>query len=105
MNQECSKCLAPCLTCSSQFQCLSCQTGYFLPKDNSCVTSCPINITISNNSTRICDSCEETCLTCSDFVYACTSCNGTLGYFLNEGRCVDVCPAQKFPSGGICANC
>lgn len=38
-SYQCESCISPCLTCSSQSECLSCIAGYFL-EGTSCSTNC-----------------------------------------------------------------
>lgn len=63
LNNQCTACVSPCLTCTSSTACLSCVAGSYL-LGTSCGTSCPLGTYIANPTTNNCDPCSTSCLTC-----------------------------------------
>lgn len=60
---------------------------------------------VKNDVNRTCDYCSANCLTCSIFVYNCTSCNNSAGLYLDINVCVTQCSVQKFLKNNICTSC
>ncbi|EAS05887.3 hypothetical protein TTHERM_01144950 (macronuclear) [Tetrahymena thermophila SB210] len=113
---DCVSCPINCDICSSQTQCTTCQSKYYLFIDGTCVASCPTTF-VSNDSTQSCDcrpnssispgnlcacnngyidvagsclACTANCLNCASqkICKVCTS-----GYYLfPDGTCVNPCP-------------
>lgn len=106
-NQQCTPCVAPCVTCTSQSQCLSCDSSTNLYQQ-SCLTNCPAGFTAI---AQVCVSCTSPCLTCSTSQLTCTSCIKTLSppVFLNGNNCVEAanCPSGTYASLSTnkCENC
>ena len=50
---QCTSCVPPCLSCSALNTCVSCTPGNYL-SNQSCLTSCPSNVTIANNGSWTC---------------------------------------------------
>lgn len=98
----CVPCVAPCVTCTTQTACLSCNSTTFL-LGTSCVTTCTANTTVMNTATRTCDPCDPVCATCSQISSNCTSCAANTA--LHNGNCVSTCPAPLVIKNGLCANC
>lgn len=75
MNSErqCIKCSDSCLGCLSDEACFSCSAGYYLA-------------TVDESVTGKCLTCYDTCKTCSQFAYLCTSCK--TGYVLDGSKCI-----------------
>lgn len=104
LNNLCTACVSPCLTCTSDLDCLTCIQGrYLLGKE--CLVSCPANIMVANDVSRTCVSCDTNCLTCETFSYQCTSCNNTIGLYLDGTSCVTECSQNRFLKDDICSPC
>lgn len=98
----CVVCVSPCVTCTTQTACLSCITGRYLYL-TSCVTTCPVNISIGNSTSNTCDPCASVCATCVDTPTKCVSCASSAA--LHNGSCVTSCPTGMVVKDGVCVNC
>lgn len=94
INQLCTDCSYPCLTCTNTVsQCTSCylNSSLFLSEPTyQCTDNCP-TYTYPNSTTLICEACIDPCLDCTS-QYDCRSC--VEGYYLyqNASTCLDECP-------------
>ncbi|KAL4508567.1 hypothetical protein ABPG72_003871 [Tetrahymena utriculariae] len=119
----CQTCPQYCNNCSSQTVCTTCQSGYYLFIDGTCVQMCPATFVVSNvscvcrpNSTLqnntcpcnigfidvggVCQTCPQYCNNCSSQT-VCTTCQS--GYYLFfDGTCVQMCPATFVVSNVSC---
>ncbi len=74
--EQCSVTLH-CGSCSNEFQCLTCSSGYYFYQ-NLCLQNCPSPISFTNTILNTCDSCPTNCtkctgsLTVSNSTVACT---------------------------------
>lgn len=93
VSGSCSGCLYPCMNCSSNVDCLSCQDGVLY--QNRCVSVCP-DTTFLNNGSGSCDACGGQCLTCTNSATHCLTCK--TGYFLStvDNTCNLVCPTGTY---------
>jgi hypothetical protein len=98
----CVLCVNPCVTCTNQTSCLSCNSSTYL-YGTICVITCPANITVNNSATRSCDLCAAVCATCSGITSNCTSCATNAA--LNNGSCVNPCPSPLVIKNGLCVSC
>ena len=99
-DPNCNGCIGP-----SSSNCTSCATMQY---ETDCVSSCPPNTWISsynqyicvnscntteygNTTTRVCSSCDPSCLTCfGGFINNCITC--LPGYFFYLNQCFAICP-------------
>ncbi len=57
-------CIAPCKNCVDlNNKCTACNSGAFL-NSNNCIATCPTGF-YGNTSTQVCDTCDNSCLTCN----------------------------------------
>jgi proprotein convertase subtilisin/kexin type 5 len=103
----CAKCVTPCLTCSSQKECLSCAVGFFTA--NSCKGTCPAG-TFANQVTNACTVCSNTCATCTNSAANCLSCvAASANKYLLNNQCLSACPIGFFPNtvdgSSLCTLC
>lgn len=99
---KCVPCVNPCVTCTTQTSCLSCNSTTYLYL-TSCVTSCPVNISVNDSSTRKCLACDAVCATCSGTTSNCTSCASNAALY--NGNCVNPCPTPLVIKNGLCVPC
>lgn len=113
----CYACLAPCLTCISEYTCSSCSFGGLL--NGSCLSDCPYGYYLTNNN--ICSKCDAICGGCVGISNNCTECpNGKyLTKYLNQistyqltcsSSCMDGYFAssslsQCIPCSSLCLTC
>ena len=110
----CQPCHAACATCSgnTSSDCSTCATTHpfanFVSAPGECVASCtPLGKYA--DSSLVCRSCEESCLTCSGASSSdCLSCPPST--LLDSGTCVSECPldgkfADVFGSTSLCREC
>lgn len=102
---QCIKCdntTYHCNTCTDINVCLSCIATYYF-YNNTCIPSCPPDISIPNNGTWICDACSPQCATCKITINNCTSCSSSSAFY--NGSCVTSCPFPLVINSGTCAAC
>jgi len=107
-NKTCTRCISPCVTCSTSPElCLSCIDGLYL-LNATCVNGCPLLGYILEGKT--CLSCPSNCITCSNSIN-CVLCSNN--YFLLQGSCISVCPVnypivenrQCYQCESVCLTC
>jgi proprotein convertase subtilisin/kexin type 5 len=98
----CVICVGPCVTCTTQTACLSCNSTTYL-YGTSCVTSCPSLTSVNDSSSRKCLPCDSVCASCSILTSNCTSCASTAALYL--GSCVNPCPTPLVVKNGQCVAC
>jgi len=108
-TRKCEPCTNPdCLKCpTSPSVCDACipNNGTWLSL-NDCVPTCPISLKYPDNNTFVCESCHETCATCTDKgSNNCTSCSAPL--FLYDNTCISICPDTFYgdPTTRTCETC
>ncbi|KRX07476.1 Insulin-like growth factor binding protein, N-terminal [Pseudocohnilembus persalinus] len=97
--KSCQQCTSGCATCTSNSDCQSCSSGYYLA-NNSCSTTCP-NGLFQNDATNECDSCDSTCETCSGPASnECITCKSSpQHYFMSsDSSCYEICPDGYYAS-------
>ena len=111
-NHICADCHTACSVCtgSSDTQCSTCKSGYFLqpaPDDTTCSSTCPVGYW-QDTDNHICASCNAACAACTGSASTqCSACKS--GYFLqpNSATCLDSCPIGYWgnPTSNLCLNC
>ncbi|KCV68376.1 serine/threonine protein kinase [Fonticula alba] len=104
---QCLACRENCTECLSfgdecQVLCMACDPGFFLSSGD-CHEACPAGEFAAAGS-AVCQSCGNTCETCSGSGDFCTGCHSGL-LLPQEGKCVPACPAASAPRGGVCVSC
>ncbi|EAS05890.2 zinc finger lsd1 subclass family protein (macronuclear) [Tetrahymena thermophila SB210] len=115
INGQCESCSSNCYICSSQAVCLTCQPGYLLNFDATCITQClptfvidftqqkcvcRTNSSLQNNScpcnvsyqdvSGVCQKCPQNCDQCSS-QKVCQVCSS--GFYLHiDNTCIFQCP-------------
>lgn len=128
INGTCSECPVGCATCNQKKDsCLTCMAGY-TKQGNTCVEICDKNCKKCEKPCSNCNDgfllsggkcfqCDNSCQTCKNYVYECTSCRNT--HLLNgkdcEPKCIENCkdcekPCTEcedgyFPWLGSCSRC
>ena len=108
----CSACDAACSLCtgSSNTQCLTCNSGFFLqpvPQDTTCISSCPLGFW-EDATNHICAPCDYSCESCLGGTNnQCTACKP--GFFLQPAStiCLDSCPSGYWgnTTNNVCSAC
>ncbi|KAL4483874.1 hypothetical protein ABPG72_006249 [Tetrahymena utriculariae] len=103
LNSECYVCPQFCVTCDSQFKCLSCQAGYSL-QDSVCSPCKELGQGL-NPTTLICENCQiQKCLSCISDSSKCNIC--TSGYYFVENTCQLNHPIGYYcDSQNVCFKC
>jgi proprotein convertase subtilisin/kexin type 5 len=101
----CSACVNPCVTCTSQVQCLSCNSTTNLYQ-TSCLSTCPTGYT---SIAQVCVACLSPCASCSTSQSTCLSCLSTSNLFLTGTSCVVAanCPTSTYANltNNVCTLC
>jgi len=74
-------------------------TDFYDPIVEACVTDCEVSTTgtYGDSITKLCTSCHDNCLTCTDFNYTnCLTCANTFYYYADTTTCDSICPDGKF---------
>ncbi|KAL4499150.1 hypothetical protein ABPG72_017052 [Tetrahymena utriculariae] len=110
-NGSCKACPTQCITCIVQGAtpiCASCPPTQALYNGN-CVASCPAKTFQSNNgTTNVCNSCDNSCQTCSGpNANQCLSCLLPNYFQPNTFQCVTTCSVKFYPvqNTATCAPC
>ena len=112
-NHICADCHTACSVCtgSSDTQCSTCKSGYFLqpaPDDTTCSSTCPVGYW-QDTDNHICASCNAACAACTGSASTqCSACKS--GYFLQPSStiCLDSCSLTGYwqdTTNHICAPC
>jgi hypothetical protein len=105
-SNVCVSCLAPCLTCISATQCLSCSPSIYLYENATCLAQCGAGYYkyTNPNGQIMCMKCWSSfCIKCTDGGSAsCTDC-GTA--FLQSGRCLNTCDTSSYYVDPISFQC
>jgi proprotein convertase subtilisin/kexin type 5 len=92
----CSACVSPCVTCTSQTDCLSCNSTTSLYQ-TSCLPTCPFGYT---SIVQVCLLCSPPCRSCSTSQTTCLSCltSQIPNVFLTGNSCVEAanCPTTTY---------
>jgi len=116
IQQQCTICISPCLTCKSASICTDCIANYTL-SGTTCIQNCPagsyksINIVIQilsvSITTTTCKLCSSVCATCVNSSNYCLSCYN--GYILTSTNdCVSNCSSSTTYYNNVtrvCSNC
>ena len=119
----CMACNPTCKTCDSDYEanfCTSCYGENYLDYfTNTCVGTCPTEVTVAKidvltemGQTKTCNVCDETCRTCDPFdANICTECQADLKMLETEKKCVTQCPFGTaevwipLTQDTVCAEC
>ena len=111
-SKKCQKCHSTCLTClnADSLACSSCPSTQFLRKDGSCRENCGLQEYLPENWDLVlknkCESCHESCLTCSGGDPTdCSKCRKGL-YKRTDGSCQKNCSSTEFEvAKQLCLKC
>lgn len=103
--KSCQQIFQYCSTCIA-LSCNTCQVGYLMNYDKTCVAICSYGyVNISN----ICVACNIECKACTNIQNNCTSCNQNYVYYKNTAsninQCLASCITGTFVLNGVCTSC
>ncbi|CAD8044013.1 unnamed protein product [Paramecium primaurelia] len=101
-QQVCQNCINNCDTCSNSTTCSVCSINFYLYQQT-CVDTCPVNITITNQQQQTCDVCTNNCQTCQNQTSYCISCK--TNYYLYNNTCISLCKDGTYLNGSQCIDC
>lgn len=103
VDDHCENCPENCLVCSSSNNCSTCQTGFVVSPDGSCVTSCQDQYTAINGKCVPCN--IEDCSKCPGSVDICKSCVPPKILSFVGDSCLPSCPPGQYEKDGKCQPC
>ena len=76
--------------------CLTCNSGYFLYLNNSCISNCSSDKLYKNSAKNTCDACILPCATCDpNNGQSCLTC--IVGFKnLSSNECLTICPDGQY---------
>ncbi|KAL4454178.1 hypothetical protein ABPG74_012135 [Tetrahymena malaccensis] len=109
----CTNCTYPCQKCDliNKSACQTCESGYFLYQNSTCVDKCPKN-TYLDSVSQICYACQKGCVDCQNQL-KCNQCEEISGYYLFDnqqcvlkGDCFSPCLVCQDPKNPkLCSKC
>ncbi|CAD8135514.1 unnamed protein product [Paramecium octaurelia] len=101
-QQVCQNCINNCDTCSNSTTCTVCSANFYLYQQT-CIDTCPANITVTNTQQQTCDTCTNNCQTCQNQTSFCITCK--TNYYLYNNACISICKDGTFLNGSQCTDC